>query len=99
MAFAKALGHSASDDFADAGLPIGESTDRRPVQLIATVREQGEKAVWQKTCDRQRRAELLGGGESEPDVLQAKAPRSPSVRTSRRRSARRKFCRPGLRTG
>src|SRR5208283_3542223 len=56
---------------AKARLPGGERTDRRPVERFAAIGEQREKAIAQKARNRHRRAQLLAGGEREPQVFQA----------------------------
>src|SRR4029077_690132 len=52
-----------------AGVGGCEPADRGPVEVLPAVGEQGEEAVAQQARQRQRDAQVLGGGEHEADVL------------------------------
>src|SRR3954452_22929186 len=61
----------AVSGYPGAGVFGGERADCTPVELVAAMGEERQKAVAQQAGDRHRHAQTFSGGKHQPDVLLA----------------------------
>ena len=85
---------------ADHGRILGRQlTDRRPIERITAMSEQGQEAVPQQAGKRHRHAQVFRSRQGQPDVLEAKGcGEVRPARMRRRRSARHRSNRRARRT-
>src|SRR6266850_7427583 len=60
-----------------AGVLGRKPADRRPVELVAAMGQQGQEPVAQEAGERQRHAQIVSGRESEANILIAEGRREP----------------------
>src|SRR5713101_9271513 len=54
-----------------------KAADRRPVELVAAMGQQGQEPVTQEAGERQRYAQIFRGRKDEPNILVAEGRREP----------------------
>src|SRR5438132_4107849 len=60
-----------------AGVLGRKSADRRPVERVAAMSQQGQEPVVQQAGERQRHAQIFGGRKGEPNIFVAEGRREP----------------------